>query len=79
MFILAYGITIQGFIKFFLVTSHCFTSEKLKTQDIKIKILDQNFKQIEYDIQKDYIHLAKTNYFRKTDIIIEDDEGESVQ
>jgi len=65
----------EQFIKFFLVTGHCFNLEKLDTQHIEIRILDQNFKQINYDIKKDYIHLTKTNYFRKTDIIVEEEES----
>jgi hypothetical protein len=63
----------EQFIKYLLIIYHNCELKHLNSQTIRVRLLDQNFKQIEYDIKNDYIHISKTNYFRKTDIITEEE------
>jgi hypothetical protein len=41
-------------------------------EEITISILDENVNKVEYKVKNDYIHITKTNYFRKSDIITEE-------
>ena len=61
------------FIYYFLKTHQQI--ENLTKEDIKnmvITVLDQNVVSFDCHIEKDYIYIANTNYFRKSDIITED-------
>ena len=41
-------------------------------KNMVITVLDQNVISFDCYIEKDYIYIANTNYFRKSDIITED-------
>ena len=64
----------EKFMIYFLTTYYAeeFKHADFKLHDISISILDENVVGFEYNIKNDYIYVAKTNYFRKTDIITED-------
>jgi hypothetical protein len=78
-FYLVNNVLDEKFIKYLL---HTYYSKELKEKEIKdkefnleeisISILDQNVNKVEYKVKYDYIHIAKTNYFRKSDIITEE-------
>jgi hypothetical protein len=79
-FYLVNNVLDEKFIKYLL---HTYYSKELKEkekekekefdlEEITISILDQNVNKVEYTVKHDYIHIAKTNYFRKSDIITEE-------
>jgi hypothetical protein len=64
----------EKFMKYFLTTyySNIFQDIDMNSIGILVTILDQNVNKFAYKLEEDYIHITKTNYFRKTDIITED-------
>lgn len=64
----------EKFMIYFLTTYYTeeFKQVDFKLQDISLSILDENVVGFDFNIKNDYIYIAKTNYFRKTDIITED-------
>jgi hypothetical protein len=77
-FYLVNNVLDEKFIKYLLTT---YYSKEIKEkekekefnlEEISISILDQNVNKVDYKVKHDYIHIAKTNYFRKSDIITEE-------
>jgi hypothetical protein len=75
-FYIANNVLDEKFMKYFLLN---YYDHEIKEEwsndvckDMVISIIDQNIKQFEFSIRGDYIHITKTNYFRKLDIIAEE-------
>lgn len=75
-FYIANNVLDEKFMKYFLLT---YYGEQIKEDvsndicnDMTISIIDHNVKQFEFKLRGDYIHITKTNYFRKLDIIAEE-------
>jgi hypothetical protein len=62
----------ETFLKYFLKTYYFDEVKESILDDATIVVLDEDINKISYQINTDYIHITKTNYFRKTDIITED-------
>ena len=63
------------FIYYFLKTVKQIDNDNFVKEDIKdviLSVLDHNVVAFDCQIEKDYIHITNTNYFRKSDIIAED-------